>query len=163
MPSSISKRVVDACQPADKDVFLWDSRVKGFGLKVTPTGRKVYLLQYRTMNGRLRRFTIGRHGAPWTPDRARVEAVRLLGEIADGADPSMEKRLARAAPSLSDVIDAYFHDGCHSKKASTIAMERRLAVRHIKPLIGDRRAADLNSHDIEAFMKDVAEGRTRVD
>ncbi|MEE9590827.1 MAG: Arm DNA-binding domain-containing protein [Hyphomicrobiaceae bacterium] len=64
MPTArISKRTVDATTPQDRDTYLWDSELKGFGVKVTPAGHKVYLVQYRLRGrkSRTRRVTIGRH------------------------------------------------------------------------------------------------------
>jgi hypothetical protein len=77
MLTRITKRAVDAVNPSDSDQFLWDSDLKGFGLKITPAGNKVYILQYRK-GGRgtpTKRITIGRHGA-LTPEQARKEAAR---------------------------------------------------------------------------------------
>src|SRR5262249_4322363 len=97
MNVKISKRTVDTAEPG---VFLWDAgdgAVKGFGLKSTPTS-KVYILQYR-MGGRgypARRYTIGKHGSPWTPEMARAEAKRLLSIVALGSDPAAEKAAAKA-------------------------------------------------------------------
>src|SRR6516162_8191638 len=94
MLTKITKRAVDAAHPSRTDQFLWDRDLKGFGLKVTPSGKKVYLLQYRK-GGRgapTKRVTIGRHGA-LTPEQARNQAARLSGAIANGADPAV----ARAA------------------------------------------------------------------
>ncbi len=72
----ITKRAVDAAKPGERDTYLWDADLSGFGLKVTPTGGKVYLVQFRLggRKGRTRRVTIGRHGSPWTPESARNEA-----------------------------------------------------------------------------------------
>jgi len=76
MPNGkITKRSVDALQPKDREEFLWDTDLRGFGVKVTPKGAKTYLVQYR-MAGRstsTSRWTIGRHGA-WSPTSARKEA-----------------------------------------------------------------------------------------
>ena len=83
MLAKITKRAVDALHPNGADQFLWDTDLKGFGLKVTAGGNKVYILQYRK-GGRgapTRRVTIGRHGA-LTPDQARKEAARLSGALA---------------------------------------------------------------------------------
>jgi integrase len=106
MPAStISKRAVDATVPADRDVFLWDDRLRGFGLKVTPTGAKIYIVQYR-IGGRgtpTRRITIGKHGSPWTPDLARRKAKQLLGEVAAGRDPAGEKR---PKPNHADTFES---------------------------------------------------------
>ena len=78
MRTKITKRTVDATEPGQKDLFVWDTETKGFGLKVTPADKRIYIVQTR-LNGRLRRFTIGTHGSPSTPDKAREEAERLLG------------------------------------------------------------------------------------
>ncbi len=93
----ITKRSVDAATPDTKDAYLWDDELKGFGLKTTPAGKKVYLVQYRIggRNGRTRRVTIGAHGT-LTPEQARVEARRVLGQIASGADPAAERDSRKA-------------------------------------------------------------------
>ena len=78
---------------ADSDVFLWDDLRAGFGVKCTPAGKKVFLLQYR-MAGRgspTRRYTIGAYG-PWTVDKAEREASRLLLLIDQGTDPASDKQ-----------------------------------------------------------------------
>ena len=64
----LTKRLVDAMtpDPAGRDHFAWDLDVKGFGLKVASSGSKTYVLQYRTAEGRSRRYSIGKHGSPWT-------------------------------------------------------------------------------------------------
>ena len=71
MRAKITKRMVDATEPGENDLFVWDTDLKGFGLKVSPAGSKVYLIQYRLggREARTQRYTIGKHGSPWTPDR----------------------------------------------------------------------------------------------
>lgn len=90
----LSNSSVEAAEPSDRDAFLWDDRLRGFGLKVTPRGAKTYVLQYRT-GGRgtpTKRYTIGSHGSPWTPHTARVEAERLLILVKQGKDPHEDAR-----------------------------------------------------------------------
>ena len=124
----ISKRNVDEAKAGERDVFLWDSELSGFGLKVTPADSKVYLIQYRIggQKGRTRRVTIGRHGSPWTdptdgrktsltPDAARKEAKRLLGLIATGRDPAEEQSEARRDLTVSELCDLYVAEGCAIK------------------------------------------------
>lgn len=98
MPSGfISKRTVDAVLPPERDLFLWDAELKGFGLRVTAGGAKSYVLQYR-MGGReapVRRYTIGKHGSPWTPEKARREAERLMIMVRQGIDPVQADRERR--------------------------------------------------------------------
>lgn len=92
----ITKTAVDRATPGAVDRFLWDDEIKGFGLKVTPSGAKSYIIQYRT-GGRgspTRRYTMGRHGA-LTPHTAKTEAKRLLGLVSEGKDPASDKRDAR--------------------------------------------------------------------
>lgn len=89
MPTGkLNKRTIEALRPDKKDFLLWDEDTRGFGVKVTPAGGKIYLVQYR-MGGRgtaLRRYTIGRHGT-WTPATARIEAERVLRLVQTGTDP----------------------------------------------------------------------------
>lgn len=85
----ITKRSVDAHNPTAGEAVLWDDELRGFGLRATSKGAKSYVLQYR-MGGRespTRRYTIGRHGSPWTPEKARKEAERLLIMVRQGIDP----------------------------------------------------------------------------
>src|SRR5260370_41649494 len=89
--TKITKRTVDAAQDSDRVIWIWDSEVRGFGLKVTLGGQKIYVVQYRT-GGRetpMRRYTIGKHGSPWTPATARQEAggVKPRGAPAWGPPP----------------------------------------------------------------------------
>src|SRR5688500_7290707 len=95
MPScKLSKRVVDALpSPSGADQIWWDEDLKGFGLKLTSAGRKVFLVQYRPAGDRRnpRKYTIGEYGSV-TPHHARVEAQRVLAERAAGRDPQAEKR-----------------------------------------------------------------------
>tara|TARA_R110002124_G_scaffold264235_2_gene430815 strand:- start:5201 stop:6478 length:1278 start_codon:yes stop_codon:yes gene_type:complete len=93
----ISKRTVDALGPGATDIFLWDSVTKGFGLKVTPRGKKVYLFQYRPKGGGpAKRITIGPHGE-LTPDQAAKFAERLRLEVLSGGDPVAAAKAAREA------------------------------------------------------------------
>ena len=90
MAQRISKRIVDATPPSEKDVYVWDSELKGFGLKVSPVGRKTYIVQYRIggRKGRTRRFTIGKHGT-LTAEQARKAAKEALGQVSLGKDPAL--------------------------------------------------------------------------
>src|SRR3546814_12852372 len=79
MPTGkVTKRYVDAMRPGPKDAFLWDDALHGFGLKVTPSGAKSFIFQYR-LGGRgakTRRWTIGNMGSPWPPASVRDTAAR---------------------------------------------------------------------------------------
>src|ERR1700730_842023 len=103
----ITKRAVDALQcPAGKDRdFLWDDALAGFGVAAFPSGKKIYVVQYRQA-GRSRRATIGEHGR-LTPDEARSEAKKLLGVAEIGADPIEARREARAVRTFGGVANDF--------------------------------------------------------
>lgn len=162
MAGKITKRAVDAAKSSQRDSFIWDSEIKGFGLKITPKGKKVYILQYR-FQGALRRFTIGPHGSPWTAEEARDEALRLLGFAKGGKDPATAKQSDKDAITVSKLCDEYLKDGVNGKSASTLATDKGRIERHIKPLLGRKRVKDLTVNDIKKFMRDVATGKTAAD
>jgi integrase len=148
---------------------IWDAAVAGFGAR-RQTGETVaYVLLYRTAEGRMRRYTIGRHGSPWTPDTARDEAVRLLGVTVTGADPAADKQAKRKAETVAELCDAYWADAeagrlmtrrRTAKKASTLLSDKGRLEKHIKPLLGRMKVAAVTPEDIEQFMHSVAEGKT---
>jgi hypothetical protein len=139
MPAEITKRSVESALPELRDTFLWDRDVNGFGPKVTPAGAKIYVLQYRC-KGRLRRYTIGRHGSPWTAEEARGEATRLLGLVVKGVDPADAKREDRADITFAAFAERYLreHADLHKKERS-VAIDWQLLRSHILPAIGGRR------------------------
>lgn len=100
--ATITKTRVDDAKPGERDYFLWDSAVPGFGLKVTPAGGRIYVFQYRMAkpgNAKAmptRRITLGKHGV-LTPDQARKEAKRLAALVTSGIDPRQAELDAIAA------------------------------------------------------------------
>src|SRR5271167_2799083 len=96
----IGLREVRALKPGQT---VWDAAVAGFGARRQQSPAVSYMLIYRTQEGRQRWHTIGRHGAPWTPETARAEALRVLGEVAKGADPAGAKAAAKAAPTVTEL------------------------------------------------------------
>jgi integrase len=161
----ITKRAVDTIKSGERDTYLWDADLSGFGLKVTPVGSKVYLVQFRLggRKGRTRRVTIGRHGSPWTPESARKEAKRLLGEVGAGRDPAEKRSQARRDLTIAELCDLYLAEGCTDKKPSTLATDRGRIERHIKPLLGRRKVASISGPDVRRFLQDVASGKTAAD
>ena len=155
----ITKRLVDDATPSEKDSYLWDGELKGFGLKITPKGRKVYILQYR-MNGRAgrtRRFTIGQHG-PVTADAARAKAKKLLGLVAAGTDPAEARDAERLIDTLGTAIERFFAEHVHTRRKARTAKEyRSLADQHIMPRFASRRITEIAYKDIALLHKDLRE------
>jgi integrase len=163
----IGIRQIEALRPGET---IWDSAVIGFGARRQRSEAVTYHLFYRTAEGRRQRWhTIGRHGAPWTPDEARKEARRVLGRVAAGSDPGADKQTRRKAQTVAELCDAYLADAeagriitrfGTSKRMTTLAVDRGRIARHIKPTIGKLAVASVTSDDIDKLMKDIACGRT---
>ncbi len=148
---------------------IWDAAVPGFGARRRAGAAVSYVLMYRTPQGRLRRYTIGHHGAPWTPESARKRAQQLLGDVAAGNDPGAEKQGARRAITVGELLDRYWKDaqsglvlarGGYPKKPSTLASDRGRIEGHIRPLLGHLPAAAVTRHDVEKMMEAIAAGKT---
>ena len=165
----ITKRVVEGAEAQEKDYLIWDDELPGFGLRVFSSGKRSYVIQYRT-KGRSRRYTIGLHGA-WAPEAARREAKVQLGRVAGGDDPVEDRQLDHKAITVKELCTRYLADlqaglilgkGGRPKKASTIVTDTGRIERHIIPLIGTRRVKDLAKTDINKALKDIMAGKTRV-
>jgi integrase len=148
---------------------IWDSSVPGFGARRQKGPGVAYILFYRTNEGRQRWHTIGRHGAPWTPETARAEAKTLLGKVVQGADPAADKQAKRKAETMNELCSLYWTDiesgrlltrRKAPKKASTLISDKGRIDRHIKPLLGRAKVAAVTRADIEDFMSNVAAGKT---
>ena len=148
MKGKITKRTVESAAPGQGDVFLWDTEIPGFGLKVTPSGRRVYILQY-TFGGRSRRYTIGRHGAEKTPEEARRDARSVRGRVAKGHDPAGEIATDKSVPTLEAFADRYLAEhAAVKKKASSAAEDRRNLRNHVLPVLGRWRVTEITRADI---------------
>ena len=165
----INKKAVDAAVPSGRDYVIWDSELPGFGLRVFASGKRSYVLQYRSL-GRSRRYTIGLHGV-WTPESARLEAKAQLGRIARGDNPAEEKQLDHQALTVKQLCDLYRGDleaglilgkSGRPKKATTIYTDLGRIKRHIIPLLGTRRVKDITRADATKLLKDVMAGKTRT-
>ncbi|MCE1169770.1 MAG: Arm DNA-binding domain-containing protein, partial [Azovibrio sp.] len=108
----LTKSVVDAAQARTCDVELRDTIVPGFLCKVTPTGRKVFMLQYRTNSGVRRKPALGQFGE-LTVEQARSLAQDWLAEVRRGGDPGHDKVEARKAPTIKELCGRFMED--HSK------------------------------------------------
>jgi integrase len=147
----ITKRTVDAAKAGQVDRFIWDHKLTGFGLKVTPAGRKVYLFQYRMQGrGSTRRVTIGQHG-PWTSTKARAAAQSLAGQVAAGRDPTTERNKSKGH-TLTEVFDQFMAQHVRTKlKPSTAYYYKLLADTHILAKLGRRPFAEIQRQDIAYF------------
>jgi integrase len=148
MEAKITKRTVDQLSRTECDSILWDTEIKGFGVRCRRSGAKHYLLKTR-VGGRQRWLTIGRHGSPWTPDKARLEVLRLLGLKAAGHDPALARDRHKGAITIAALgtrfLSEYVTQHC---KPRTAEEYQRAVERYINPIIGRQRIADLTRADV---------------
>ena len=155
----ITKRLVDGAQPGGRVICLWDKRLPGFGVKVTPKGKKVFIYQYR-MGGRgakSKRFTIGQYG-PLTVDQARRKAEGLALQVANGVDPqAAKKKVQSQARELA--FKAYverFRAECLEKEWVRHKYNHSLLVKHAVPVLGDTPLPDITRRSVKAVLAPVA-------
>jgi integrase len=162
----IGLRDVRALGPGE---IVWDTGVIGFGAR-RQRDSVAYILKYRTADGRQRWHTIGRHGAPWTPEMAREKAREVLGDVARGTDPATEKQTKRHAITMAELCQRYLADAeagrvlirsGRPKKPGTLAGDRGRIDGHILPLLGRLPVAAVTKPDVEKFMHAVAAGETQ--
>jgi integrase len=107
----LTKTAIDALPTSKSDVVYWDAGYPGFGVKVTPKGRKVFVVLYRTggAGSKLRKYTIGPHGR-MTLHQARVAAQKVFAAKLEGRDPAAEKREAKrrvVADRVEDLLEMF--------------------------------------------------------
>ncbi len=119
----LTKRTVDAAQPEAERHILWDSGLKGFGLRVEASGTKAFLVRYR-IAGRKRFVTIGRFGQ-LTPEQARSLAQETLASVRHGHDPADERHKERAALLVSDLAARFLAEHVDAKRKKSTAVHYR--------------------------------------
>ena len=158
---SITIRTVEVSRPCPgRDVYNWDSGLRGFGLRVTPKGVKSYVLQYRVNGGPARRTTIGIHGSPWTPQTARKEAERLLMLVRQGVDPVEQARNAKRRERMlnfSSYCDQFVELYLQSNWPDTWPEQRRILENVLKPRWGKKALTALKRADMVMLMDDYAD------
>jgi integrase len=129
--------------------------VKGFGVRVLPSGQKTYLIQYRA-NGRTRRVKVGRHGT-LTVDEARKRARELLGCVAKGENPAAEISDHRRAPTMAAICDRFYevHVVLRCKPTTQYEYKRCLEL-IIKPQLGTFKVVDVKRADISELHHENA-------
>lgn len=171
--AKLTKRVVDAIGSVDRVTYYYDTDLPGFFFRLQPgkSGSRMWGFEYRAGSGReapKKRVTIGAFGK-LTPDQARTAAKRLAADVVHGNDPAAQKAAKAREMTIVALIDLYDAEGCFVQrgvrqgepmkprtKAYTLARLRH----HVVPLLGRKRARDINAGDIERLVRDVAAGKT---
>lgn len=156
----ITKRIVDAIEPDPSgEQFLWDTELKGFGIRMMPSGVASFLIKYRNAEGQQRKMTLGRVGT-LTPEEARLLARQKLAEVSKGDDPSAARHRLRASVTVAEICNLYLEDSKPHVKPNTYLTNQSQIERHIKPLIGKKSVASLGHGDVVKMQSAIMAGKT---
>ncbi|HVI88504.1 MAG TPA: tyrosine-type recombinase/integrase [Dongiaceae bacterium] len=157
------KLVAELSPPSSGQRFVWDAEIPGFGVRLTPSGGKSWIVQFRIRGGKERRLVIGR--CDRVPlDQARVEARRTMAAADLGRDPGAERQDARKAqlveknPIFEDFATRWLEEvAARRNRTGTLKHRRLLLKNHIFPAIGRLRLADITRHDIEKLHRKIGD------
>lgn len=147
-------KTVQAVKPGPKDTIVHDDEVTGFHLKVTPTGRRSFVLYYRTQDHVQRKMKLGEF--PVTkPEQARAQAIELLNDVRLGGDPSAARQ-ARRANRGDDTVASFFHEYLEAKsKLKSVGEIERLFKHDILPILGKRRAEEVTRAEVSRLLEGI--------
>ena len=159
----LTKRTVDAATPQSERYIVWDSELKGFGLRVEPSGAKTFLVRYRPRGagrtGAKRFMKVGRYGT-LTSDEARNRAKAILGAVAAGGDPAGEQNKARKAITMAALAERYLDEEVTPKlKPGTAKLYSHYLLDLAIPEIGRLKADAITRSEISKLHLKI--GRTR--
>jgi len=160
----LTKNAVDALKATSKDTVYWDAGLPGFGIKVTPRCRKVFVALYRTggARSRLRKYTIGPYGR-LTLQMARAEAQKIFAARLEGRDPATEKQESRrriTADRVEDLIEVFIIQ--HVSKTRKAAEVSRMLRREVTSRWGARSVREIRKRDVIELTSEIAQRGTPV-
>ncbi|MDE0280434.1 MAG: site-specific integrase [Gammaproteobacteria bacterium] len=156
---TLTKRTVDRLSVRDRDMVFWDRDIPGFGVRVYPSGAKVYVVQTRAA-GKSRRVTIGRHGEV-SPDQARRDAVEAISALKSGRPVSREEEVE---PTVADLAERYLREyvAVFTKK-TTGDQYRRILGKNILPVLGSLKVPAVEKDHILSFQYGLRDTPTTAD
>ncbi|EPK7593157.1 TPA: tyrosine-type recombinase/integrase [Pseudomonas aeruginosa] len=158
----LTKSAVDAAQPQAQAIELRDTLVPGFLCKITPAGRKVFMLQYRTNAGERRKPALGLFGE-LTVEQARSLAQEWLAQVRRGGDPAADKAEARQAPTVEELCKKFMEDYSKKRnKPSTRVGYQGVINRCIIPLLGRKKVHDVKRPDVASLMEKFSYKQTEA-
>lgn len=167
----ITKRLVDVLEPKERQFTVYDDTLKGFGVRVMPSGVASYIIEYRPDGGGrgvwTKRMAIGRVGEI-TPDQARELAKDCLTEVRRGTDPLAERQTRRKEPTVSEMIELWSSENPVGRRGMPLADRTRTYMlgrlrAHVVPLIGSKKISSVSTLDVNTMVRRIVKGETRCD
>jgi integrase len=149
MKARLTKTMIDTATPGDQDRYLWDGK-NGLGLRIKPTGSKIFVYQFRDVSRRSHRIAIDRYGTI-TLEQARRTAADFAAMVRRGEDPARARVEQRQALTVRDLVAVYESAHLSKRRASTQASYRSILRRHILPRLGSCLVAEVTRTDLERF------------
>ena len=152
--TKITKRAVEAAAPKDKEYYIWDEDIPGLGLRVLPSGRRQYIVQYRS-GRRSRRISLG-PSTVLTTEQARSRALAILADARGGKDPAADREAYRNALLLKDLVERFDQQHISLRlKPRTAAAYRRSLAKFIVPKLGKMLVTEITRADVTKFHHDL--------
>jgi integrase len=155
----LTKSVIDDLPVLSKDTLYWDAGLPGFGVKVTPKGRKVFLVLYRVAGAgsRLRKYTIGPYGRVTLP-MARAHAQKIFAARLDGRDPAEEKKQSRrrlVVDRIDDLVETFIRE--HVSQVGTARRLTNLLRRDVIAHWGTKSIHEIKKRDVIDLVSEVSQ------
>lgn len=171
MKAKLTKPYLDNLKPKEREFFVWDLAMPGFGVRVKPNGSRAFVVQHKTKDGRTRRRSLGMYGKPASPTlkQAYNEAKRILAMVELGRDPIGDARAKRDAITVAELCAEYLIEAeagrilnrsKRPKATSTLNTDRGRINQHILPMLGNHRVEELTNKDISKFIRSIESGKT---
>lgn len=150
----LSKRFVDTLTPKDKDYFVWDDQIKGFGVRVFPSGGKRFIAQTFRM-GKTTRVLIGKVGT-LAFEEAKSKAKQIINDIDSGRNPNEKKQSERVSPTVKQLAERFLKEyvPSHCKPRTQVEYEHALN-KYILPKIGTTKVMKLSRQDISELHHEM--------
>jgi integrase len=145
--SFTDKFVRHATPVGDRQTDYWDQTLNGFGLRVSPTGKKTFQIYYRH-NRRQRRFAIGRYSLLSLAD-ARKLAKQYLADVCHGIDPATARSVSRNAETFGQLVTEYLHA---KRQLRSLPEFKRIAKKELLPHWKSRKARDITRRDVQELV-----------
>jgi integrase len=150
----LTKRAVETAEIKASEYFLWDDEVPGFGLRVLPSGRKGFVVQYRA-GRRPRRISLG-PSTVLTCEQARTRAITIIAAVRNGDDPAAKRDADREALTIVELADRFDREHISVRlKESTAKGYRRMIERVVLPALGRHRVTEVTRADIAKLHHDM--------